>query len=32
MSEQEQNQLDLAQALEELEREQEYATRRSLGV
>lgn len=32
MSEQEQNQLDLAQALEELEHEQEYATRRSLGV
>lgn len=32
MSEQEQNQLDLAQAIEELEREQEYATRRSLGV
>ena len=32
MSEQEQNQLDLAQALEELKREQDYATRRSLGV
>ena len=32
MSEQEQNQLELAQALEELEREQEYTTRRSLGV
>ena len=32
MSEQEQNQLELAQALEELEREQEYATRRSLGI
>lgn len=32
MSEQEQNQLELAEALEELEREQEYATRRSLGI
>ena len=32
MSEQEQNQLEFAEALEELQREQEYATRRSLGV
>lgn len=32
MTEQEQNQLEFAQAIEELEREREQVTRRTLGV